>query len=80
MRANMTDGELDALIRNSSWPQFVETILAGIVAELPRRATGSANALLSDVLRHLFERGATAAAALNHAQHEADEGDDATIH
>jgi hypothetical protein len=75
----MTDTDIDALIRHSTWPQFVETILAGIVAELPRRSTGSANALLSDVLRHLFERGATA--ALHHNQHEADEGDiTSTLH
>jgi hypothetical protein len=74
----MTDTNIDALIRHSTWPQFVETILAGIVAELPRRATGSANALLSDVLKHLFERGALAAMA-HHDQHEANEGD-MTLH
>jgi hypothetical protein len=69
----MTDADLDTLLQKTTWPQFVEDVLTRIVAELPRRSTGSANALLGAVLKHLYERGAMA--ALNHNQHEADEGE-----
>jgi hypothetical protein len=76
----MTDDELDAILRRGTLNEFVEDILTRIVAELPRRSTGSANALLGSILKSMYERGATA--AINHnQQYAADEADEgATRH